>query len=99
MPERTGPHPTPGRAISRFRQQFKRLADPDRAEQEKRYLNSPFEFYGISKQTLWHLSWSFRQGGFHQERALAMLRVPGPAGCPATRLTISIVCALIGRPA
>ena len=48
MPERTGPHPTPGRAISRFRQQFKRLADPGMAAQEKRYLESPFELYGVS---------------------------------------------------
>ncbi|MCJ7509410.1 MAG: DNA alkylation repair protein [Dehalococcoidia bacterium] len=36
------------KTISRFRQQFQELADPERAAQEKRYLKSPFKFYGVS---------------------------------------------------
>jgi 3-methyladenine DNA glycosylase AlkD len=35
-------------AISHFRREFERLAEPERAAQEKRYLKSPFEFYGLS---------------------------------------------------
>jgi 3-methyladenine DNA glycosylase AlkD len=79
-------------AISGFRQQFKTLGDPERATQEKRYLKSPFQFYGVSvpkiravartfrrdnrripKEALWGLSQALWQGGFHEERALAML--------------------------
>lgn len=91
MPERTDRLPMSAKAISRFRQQFKGLADPERAAQGKRYLKSPFKFYGvsvpkvrtvarqfrrenrdISKEALWDLCWALWQGGFHEERALAM---------------------------
>lgn len=79
-------------AISGFRQQFAALGDPERARQEKRYLKSPFEFYGVSvpkirsvarrfrrenrdiaKEALWELCRTLWRGGFHEERALAML--------------------------
>jgi 3-methyladenine DNA glycosylase AlkD len=91
MAEGTHTPPMVENAISRFRQQLKELADPERAVQEKRYLKSPFEFYGvsvprirtvarqfrrenrdISKEALWALCQALWQGGFHEERALAM---------------------------
>ena len=34
--------------LSRIRQQFQGLGDPERAVQEKRYLKSPFSFYGVA---------------------------------------------------
>jgi hypothetical protein len=34
--------------ISGFQAKLKGLSDPYRAEQEKRYLKSPFKFYGVS---------------------------------------------------
>jgi len=47
-PEQVERLPMLKETISRFRQQFEELADPERAAQEKRYLKSPFRFYGVS---------------------------------------------------
>lgn len=87
-----GAAPMIDEAIAHFRQQFRALGDPERARQEKRYLKSPFEFYGVSvprirsvarrfrrenrdiaKEALWELCRALWRGGFHEERALAML--------------------------
>lgn len=48
-------------AIPRFRQQLEELADPERAAQEKRYLKSPFEFYGVSVPKVRTLAKQFRR--------------------------------------
>jgi 3-methyladenine DNA glycosylase AlkD len=78
--------------IERFRRRLKEAGDPERATQEKRYLKSPFQFYGVpvprlralakefrrqnpgvSKERLWGVCRELWQGGFHEERALAVL--------------------------
>ncbi len=48
-------------AISSFRQQFKALGDPERAAQEKRYLKSPFQFYGVSVPRIRAVAKAFRR--------------------------------------
>jgi 3-methyladenine DNA glycosylase AlkD len=47
-------------AISGFRKQFRGLADPERAAQEKRYLKSPFDFYGVSVPKIRRIAKEFR---------------------------------------
>jgi 3-methyladenine DNA glycosylase AlkD len=49
------------KAISDFRRQFKALGDPERAAQEKRYLKSPFQFYGVSVPKLRAVAKAFRR--------------------------------------
>ena len=49
------------KTISRLRQQFKDLADPERAAQEKRYLKSPFKFYGVSVPKIRAVARQFKQ--------------------------------------
>jgi 3-methyladenine DNA glycosylase AlkD len=61
MSEPADRHPTRQEALSRFRQQFKRLADPERAAQEKRYLKSPFKFYGVSVPQMRAVARQFRR--------------------------------------
>lgn len=61
VPEGTGGRPTHEEAISRFGREFERLADPERAVQEKRYLKSPFEFYGVSVPKIRALARQFRR--------------------------------------
>jgi 3-methyladenine DNA glycosylase AlkD len=48
-------------AIARFRQQFRELGDPERAVQEKRYLKSPFEFYGVAVPKIRAVAKQFRR--------------------------------------
>jgi len=49
-------------AISNFRRQLNGLADPARAAQEKRYLKSPFDFYGVSVPQIRRIAKEFRAG-------------------------------------
>lgn len=49
------------KAISRFRRQLKELGEPERATQEKRYLKSPFKFYGVSVWKLRSIAKDFRR--------------------------------------
>jgi len=49
-------------AISSFRRQLGELADPARAAQEKRYLKSPFDFYGVSVPRIRRIAEDFRAG-------------------------------------
>jgi len=49
-------------AISSFRRQLNELADPARAAQEKRYLKSPFDFYGVSVPKIRRIAKEFRAG-------------------------------------
>ncbi len=51
-----------GEAIAGFRKQFSGLADPVRAVQEKRYLKSPFQFYGVSVPKIRRIAKDFRAG-------------------------------------
>ncbi len=48
--------------IASFRKQFSELADPERAAQEKRYLKSPFDFYGVSVPKIRRIAKEFRAG-------------------------------------
>jgi 3-methyladenine DNA glycosylase AlkD len=61
MPEPIDRLPTSQKTISRFRQQFKRLGDPERAAQETRYLKSPFKFYGVSVPQIRAVARQFRR--------------------------------------
>jgi len=49
-------------SISSFRRQLGELADPARAVQEKRYLKSPFQFYGVSVPKIRRIAKEFRAG-------------------------------------
>jgi len=48
--------------VASFRSQFRGLADPERAAQEKRYLKSPFQFYGVSVPKIRRIAKEFRAG-------------------------------------
>jgi 3-methyladenine DNA glycosylase AlkD len=48
--------------IASFRKQLRGLADPARAAQEKRYLKSPFDFYGVSVPRIRRIAKEFRAG-------------------------------------
>jgi 3-methyladenine DNA glycosylase AlkD len=47
--------------IARFRQRFRELGDPERAAQEKRYLKSPFQFYGVAVPKIRAVARQFRR--------------------------------------
>jgi 3-methyladenine DNA glycosylase AlkD len=63
--------------VSEFRRQFKKLADPERAVQEKRYLKSPFDFYGVTVPRLRSIAKSFRRANKDsaKEAVLELCRV------------------------
>jgi 3-methyladenine DNA glycosylase AlkD len=47
--------------IEQFRHRLKEAGDPERAKQEKRYLKSPFQFYGVTVPKLRALAREFRR--------------------------------------
>ena len=55
-------------ALSHFREQLKGLASPDRAAQEKRYLKSPFRFYGVPVPQTRAIARQFRRDNRHTSR-------------------------------
>ena len=62
MPEDIDESSFESEAISNFRRQLSGLADPARAAQEKRYLKSPFQFYGASVPKIRRIAKEFRAG-------------------------------------
>ena len=53
------------KALSRIREQLGRLGDPARAVQEKRYLKSPFRFYGVAVPQIRAIARQFRRDYRH----------------------------------
>jgi 3-methyladenine DNA glycosylase AlkD len=62
MPEDIDESSFKSEAISNFRKQLGELADPARAAQEKRYLKSLFDFYGVSVPRIRRIAKDFRAG-------------------------------------
>jgi len=77
MPEDIDESSFQSEAISNFHRQLGELADPARAAQEKRYLKSPFDFYGVTVPRLRSIAKSFRRANKDtaKEAVLELCRV------------------------